>query len=105
MEASALKALMTGEIAGIVLTEKFLLFAAISLEIPFLMILLSRICPYKINRRLNVLAPVLMIIYQVGSMFVGSAPTLHYMFFSTVEVLGNLAIFFIAITWKKEQVL
>lgn len=100
MEANTLNQLITGTIEGIKLTEGFLLFAGISLEIPFAMVLLSRILPYKPNRILNIAFPILMIIYQVGSFAVGSGATLHYIFFSAVEVLGNLAILMLAIRWK-----
>lgn len=100
MEASALNQLITGTIEGIKLTEGFLLFAGISLEIPFAMVLLSRILPFKPNKVLNIVFPILMIIYQLGSFAVGSGATLHYIFFSAIEVAGNFAILMLAIRWK-----
>lgn len=100
MEASTINQLLTGTIEGIKLTEGFLLFAGISLEIPFMMVLLTRILPFKINRVLNIAFPILMIIYQVGSFAVGSGATLHYIFFSTVEIAGNFAILMLAIRWN-----
>jgi len=101
MEMSVLKMLLEGNVGGVPMTEGMLLFAGVSLEIPFLMILLSTILPYKDNRITNAAAAILMIVYQLGSFFFGSDVTLHYAFFSTVEVLANAAILLLALRWKR----
>ncbi|HSR04585.1 MAG TPA: DUF6326 family protein [Proteiniclasticum sp.] len=101
MEKSVLRMLLEGNVGGVPMTEGMLLFAAVSLEIPFLMILLSTILPYKTNRIINVAAAILMIVYQLGSFFFGSDVTLHYTFFSAVEILANSAIFILALKWKQ----
>jgi hypothetical protein len=103
MEMSTLRMLFDGNIAGIPMTQGFLLFAGISLEIPFLMVLLATVLPYKANRITNVAAGILMIIYQLGSFFAGSDTTLHYMFFSAVEIIGNAVIVVLALRWKRAQ--
>ena len=101
MEMSVIRGLLEGNIGGIPMTQGFLLLAGISLEIPFIMIVLSVVLAYKTNRRINIGAATLMIIYQLASFFIGSDITLHYMFFSTVEILANLLILVLAIKWKK----
>lgn len=101
MEMSVLRMLLEGHIAGIPMTEGLLLFAGISLEVPFSMVLLATILPYKANRITNMAAAAVMIIYQLGSFFAGSDTTLHYMFFSAVEIIGNLAILALAFKWKQ----
>jgi hypothetical protein len=101
MEMSVLQMLLEGNVGGIAMTEAMLLIAGISLEIPFFMVLLATILPYKANRITNIVAASLMIIYQLGSFFFGSDVTLHYMFFSTVEILGNLAVLVLAFRWKQ----
>lgn len=101
MESSVLKGLLEGNIAGIPMTQGFLLLAGISLEIPFLMVVLSSILPYRTNRIVNIGAAILMIFYQAGSFFAGSDTTLHYMFFSAAEILGNTVILLLAVRWKK----
>lgn len=101
MEMSALRGLLDGEIAGITMTQEFLLFAAITLEIPFLMVVLSAVLPYKANRIINIGVGILMMIYQLGSFFVGSDATLHYIFFSGIEVIGNVVIVILAFRWKR----
>lgn len=101
MEMSVLRMLFEGNIAGIPMTEGFLLIAGISLQIPFLMVFLATILPFKANRIMNMAAASLMIIYQVVSFFLGSGITLHYVYFSAVEILGNAAIIVLALRWKK----
>ncbi|NLC03035.1 MAG: hypothetical protein GX787_01995 [Tissierellia bacterium] len=101
MEMSVLRGLLEGNIGGIPMTQGFLLLAGISLEIPFIMVVLSVVLPYKANRRINIGAATLMIIYQLASFFIGSDTTLHYIFFSAIEILGNFLILVLAVRWKK----
>ena len=101
MEMAVIRGLLEGNIAGIPMTQGFLLLAGISLEIPFLMVVLSVILPYKSNRRINIGAALLMIMYQLGSFLVGSDITQHYVFFSTMEILGNIVILVLAVKWKR----
>lgn len=98
MEASVIRGLLEGKTAGIEMNQGFLLVAAISLEIPFVMIVLSKVLKFRINRIVNIIAGILMTIYQLGSFFVGSAPSLHYIFFSAIEIIGNL--FIVGYAWK-----
>lgn len=101
MEMSVLQMLLKGNVGGVPMTEGMLLFAGVSLEIPFLMVVLSTILPYKANRITNAVAASLMIVYQLGSFFFGSEVTLHYVFFSSVEILANAAILLLALKWKQ----
>jgi len=101
MEMSVIRMLFDGNIAGIPMTQGFLLIAGVSLEIPFIMVVLATVLPYKANRILNMAAGILMIFYQLGSFFAGSDVTLHYMFFSAVEIIGNAVIFVLAFRWKR----
>lgn len=102
MEMSVLRGLLEGNIAGIPMTQAFLLFAGVSLEIPFLMVVLSAVLPYRANRIINIGAAILMIVYQIGSFSMGSDATLHYTFFSVIEILGNVAIVILAVRWKRQ---
>jgi hypothetical protein len=101
MEMPVLRMLLEGNIDGIPMTQGFLLLAGISLQIPFLMVILASILPYRANKITNMTAAVIMIIYQLVSFFMGSDITLHYIYFSAVEILGNVAIIALAIRWKK----
>lgn len=101
MEMSVLRMLLEGNVGGVAMTEGMLLFAGASLEIPFLMIILATILPYKANRITNMIAALLMILYQLVSFLFGSDITLHYMFFSAIEILGNMVILVLAFRWKR----
>jgi hypothetical protein len=101
MEMSVLRGLIKGNIAGIPMTQGFLLLAGISLEIPFLMVMISADVPHKANRITNIGIAALMILYQLTSFFIGSDLTLHYVFFSVIEIMGNIAIIVLAVRWKR----
>ena len=99
MEPAVLRELITGTLGSIQVTQVFLLSAAILLEIPFAMILLSRVLPYRVNRWANVIAGAIMVAIQVGTMGMGTPSTLHYLFYSAIEVACNLFIVWYAWKW------
>jgi len=96
MESGFFNDLMTG---AEVFNQEFLLGAAILMEIPFAMIILSRVLKYKVNRWANILAGIIMTVVQFISFFIGGPPTLHYIFFSIVEIAGLLFIIWYATRW------
>ncbi|MEI8217184.1 MAG: DUF6326 family protein [Eubacteriales bacterium] len=105
MDPIALKELvMTGGLSGMEITQGFLLIAAISMEIPMVMILLSRVLNYRINRWTNIIVGIIMATYQILTMNVGTPPTLHYIFFSMIEVASCLIIVWNAWKWSNPEV-
>jgi len=68
--------------------------AAIITNIPIMMIYLSRVLKYKANRRTNIIAGILTIIYVVG----GGSLSPHYLIVATIEVI--LLLFIIINSWK-----
>ncbi|HLQ83623.1 MAG TPA: DUF6326 family protein [Pseudogracilibacillus sp.] len=76
------------------ITQEILLIFAVILEIPIIMIFLSRILKAKTNRWANIIASVITIIFVVG----GGSLALHYIFFATVEIVILLLIMMYA--WK-----
>lgn len=92
--------LLSGKVDGIEFTESFLLFFAIIMEIPMLMILISLIVKPKINKIINIFAGSLMIIIQIGSLTTGKN-SLHYIFFSIVEISTLLLIIYTV--WKQSK--
>lgn len=104
MEQSVIQGLLRGEIAGMAVTEGFLLLAAFSLEIPFMMIVANRLFSRKILKPINVIAGILMIVYQVGSFSMGGGSTMHYIFFSVIEIIANIAIVYLAWKWQADDV-
>lgn len=90
-----LKGLMGGSADGMVLTPVLLLAFAVLIEIPISMIFLARFLSYVINRRANMIAAVITILWIIG----GGSLYLHYIFFCSVQVLCLLMIIWSAWHW------
>jgi hypothetical protein len=104
MEPAVLRELITtGTLGSIQVTQVLLLSAAIMMEIPFAMILLSRVLPYRVNRWANIIAGAIMVAIQVGTMGMGTPSTLHYLFYSAIEVACNLFIVWYAWKWTNPE--
>jgi hypothetical protein len=86
------------ELAAMKVDSTMLLVFAVLLEIPILMILLSRILVRKVNRPANILASIITILFVVG----GGSASLHYIFFESVEVVLMIIIASIAWKWRTE---
>ena len=98
MNANLLKQYLTGTIDGLVLDEQFLLMAAILMEIPIVMILLSRVLKYKTNRWSNIIAGSIKTIVMIVTLFIGRA-TNYYIFFAIIEIATTIYIIWYAWQW------
>lgn len=98
LDASVIKELLSGHIAGMVVNSTFMLSAAVLMEIPTAMVLLSRVLPYRSNRWANIIAGSIMTVVQLSSFFVGSGPTPHYIFYSVIE--ASCTAFIVWYAWK-----
>ena len=103
MQPGVIKELLTGHIGTIQVTPQFLLAAAFLLEIPFVMIVLSRVLKYGANRWANIIAGILMTVVQIGTMWMGTASSPSYLFYSAVEIACNLFIVWYAWKWVKQE--
>ena len=99
--SESLKQLMTGEMGGMIISQTFLLGFAILMEIVMIMIVLSRFLPYKSNRILNITVGLLMTFVQGSTLFTADN-TLHYIFFSFVEISTTIFIVYYAWNWKEK---
>jgi hypothetical protein len=97
-EPGMLEELMTGSVGGIEFTQVFLLGASVLMETAIAMVLLSRVLKYKVNRLANIIAGTINTLSVLLSMFVGT-PSLHYIFFGTIEMATTLLIIKLAWTW------
>lgn len=97
-----LSQILNGGFDGISFTEPFLLFFSVLLEIPILMVILSFLLERKINKPLNMIAAIIMIIIQVGSLVSGEN-TMHYIFFSGIELIILLVIIVLSVNWKRSN--
>jgi len=92
-----LEQIMSGVIDGVTITEELMLLGGIMIEIPILMVLLSRVLHYKINRWANIIAGALAIAIVVMS---NLKPDLDNIFFMVIEFLALIAVICIAWKWK-----
>lgn len=72
---------------------------AVIIEIPILMVFLSRVLKYRLNRLANIIAGVITILFVVG----GSSFEPHYLIFASVEVICALLIINLAWKWKEPK--
>ena len=100
--SESLKQLMTGEMGGMEINQSFLLSFSILMEMPMVMIVLSRILSYKSNRLANIIVALIMTIVQAATLFTADN-TLHYIFFSIVEVGTTSFILYSAWNWTESR--
>ena len=100
--SESLKQLMTGEMGGMKINQSFLLSFSILMEIPMVMIVLSRILPYKSNRLANIIVALIMTLVQAATLFTDDN-TLHYIFFSIIEVGTTSFILYSAWNWVESK--
>lgn len=103
MDPELLKQFMTGDVGGMQINQGFLLGAAILMEIPISMVVLSRILKYGANRWANIIAGAIMTAVQFSSLFVGTSPTAYYIFFSIVEITCTALIVWYAWKWASSE--
>jgi hypothetical protein len=100
-QAEFLRDLLTGSVGGMEFSQPMLLGAGVLMSVPMGAVLLSRIAPYRLARWSSVAAGIVMTIVQLGTLFIGSAPTLHYVYFSVIEIATTAVIVWYAIArWK-----
>jgi hypothetical protein len=102
MDPDLLKGILAGNMNGIQFSQAFLLGTGVLMEIPMLMVLLSRFLPYRANRWANILAGITMTAVQLGSLFI-SAPAPFYIFFSVIEIGATAAIVWYAWKWAAAE--
>ncbi|MCX6556636.1 MAG: DUF6326 family protein [Candidatus Aminicenantes bacterium] len=102
MDPTILKQFMAGYAGGFRITQGFLLGAALLMEIPMAMILLSRVLKHGANRRANIIAGIIMTAVQIASLFAGTS-TLYYRFFSIIEIGCTSLIVWFAWKWSNPR--
>lgn len=99
MYPDMLNQMSTGTVEGITITPAFLLIAAVLIEIPALMIALSRLLPRRLNRMANLIAVALTILFVIG----GGSLKPHYILFASIEVAAMLWIGVLAWRWNANE--
>jgi hypothetical protein len=103
MDPDLLNQFITGNVGGIHMTQAFLLQAAILMEIPTAMVLLSKVLKYGANRWANMIAGTIMTVVQFSTLFIGSSPALYYIFFSIIEIACTSLIVWYAWKWPNPE--
>lgn len=91
------------ELINTLVSPEMLLGTAVFLELAMVMIVLSRLLKYRINRWTNITIASLHAPGLLASLFVGT-PTIYYMFFVMVEFITLLFIIRYAWTWIQSEV-
>jgi hypothetical protein len=100
MDSNLLRQYLSGTVDGMVITPSFLLIAAILMEISMSMVLVSRLAPRGPNRIANLVAATITTVVQAATLLSPCAP--YYLFCSAIEIAGTIAVFVIALTWKRD---
>jgi hypothetical protein len=100
--SESLKQLMTGEMGGMEINQSFLLSFSILMEMPMVMIVLSRILSFKSNRLANIIVALIMTIVQAATLITADN-TMHYIFFSIIEVGTTSFILYSAWNWTESK--
>jgi hypothetical protein len=101
-DREVLAQLLDGKAGAMQITPLFLLLASLLMEIPILMVLLSRLLPHLANRIANIVAGGVMIVVQTASLFAGE-PAMYYVLFSTIEIATIAGIVVLAARWRNLQ--
>jgi len=99
--AKYLEAFLSGDVGGMKITEEFLLVFAVIMQIPVIMIVLSKFLTFTLNKYFNIVAGIITTSVQAITVIMGG--TLHYMFFSFFEICTGLLIIYLAATWKQDK--
>ena len=95
---------MTGSVNGTQMTEGLFLLAAIGLEIPIAMVLLSRVLKFRVNRWANIIAGAIAIAFVAGNVATTSELIVpDRIFFGTLEVVAMSLIIWYAWKWTKQE--
>lgn len=100
MDSHLLKQYLTGHVEGMTIDEDFLFYAAILMELPISMVLLSRVLIKKTNCWLNIIAGTIKTLVMVVTLFIGSV-TNYYLFFASIEIATTIYIIWYAFQWLK----
>ncbi|WP_017584013.1 DUF6326 family protein [Nocardiopsis valliformis] len=98
-----LEAIRSGVVAGIEFTPGFLVGAGLLMQIPILMVLLSRVLRRRVNRWANIVAAAVMAVVQVSTLFLEGTPAPVYVFFSVIEIALLLVVIGYAVTWTRTE--
>lgn len=102
MNSNLLKQYLTGNVEGLVINETFLLYAGILMEIPMVMVLLSKVLAKKANCWANLIAASIKTLVMIATLFIGTVTT-YYLFFAVIEIGTTIFIVVCVFQWMKQR--
>ena len=97
-----LEELISGEIAGIQMTQGMLFGSAVLMVVPIIMIFLSLVMMAKVNRLVNIIAAIVYLVVLVSTFFTGRNPA-YYLFFAVLKAILLGLIVWFAWKWPKTE--
>jgi hypothetical protein len=101
LQKAATQERLSGHVGSIEITQEFVLLTAIILQTAIVMVVLSRVLPYRANRWCNIIVGSLQTAYAATSLVGNTFPDLFSIFFVAVEVACTLLIVWYAWTWRR----
>lgn len=95
-EKGVLDAIISGNVAGMEISQIFLLSTAILMSIPSFMVFLSLILSASVNKWLNTIVSTLHIVLIISLQFQPTEKWMYYIYFNSIEVAFHLAIIYFA---------
>lgn len=97
-----LEELISGEIAGIQMTQGLLVGSAILMLVPSVMVFLSLVLKAKANRLVNIIVGIVYLGVLGSTFFTGRNPG-YYLLFATVKALLLILVIWFAWKWPKRD--
>ena len=98
-----LEELLTGEIAGIQMTQMLLLGSAVLMIVPCIMIFLSLVLKARANRRVNIISGFVYLLILVSTFLTGRNPV-YYLLYANVKAVLLVLIIWLAWMWPGSEV-
>jgi len=92
--------LMNGYSGSVKLSQDLLLVSAFLIEIPIIMIFLSRVLRYRINRWANIIACLLTLLFVLG----GIETDPFFLFLASVEIILMFYILWTVLRWQETNI-
>ena len=103
LQKEAWKLFQSGYVGSVHITQGFVLLGAVLLETAIVMVLLSRVLPYRANRWANIIVGIIQIVANVQALTGPLFRNLFFVFFTAIEIACLLFIVWYAWTWRQSE--
>jgi Family of unknown function (DUF6326) len=103
LQKDATQQRLSGHVGSIQITQEFILLTAIVLETALVMVVLSRVLPYRANRWSNIIVGLFQAAFAATNLVGETFPNLFSIFFVAIELMCTLFIVWYAWTWPRPE--